>query len=310
MRVAIAGSNGLVGSSLVRKFESQEFEVVPISRSNLDLLDLNATMDFISEQNLDIVVDAAARVGGIGANSREPVEFLLDNLRIQNNLMQAAHHAKVRKFVFLGSSCIYPRSCPQPMREEYLMSGELENSNSAYAIAKIAGLELVKAYRKEYGMKWISVMPSNLYGPNDNFNLENSHVLPALMRKFVEATSLGSDSITLWGTGSPRREFLHVDDFASAVLTLIEKYDMDLPINVGFGKDLRIQELANLVAEVTGFQGTINWDNSKPDGTPRKLLDISRITQLGWKPRIEIRSGIVSTIEWYKRAVSEGVARV
>ena len=310
MKVAIAGSNGLVGSSLIRKFESKDLEVVAISRSNLDLLDLNSTIDFLSDQKLDIVVDAAARVGGIGANSREPVEFLLDNLRIQNNLMQAAHHANVKRFIFLGSSCIYPRSCPQPMREEYLMSGQLESSNSAYAIAKIAGLELVKAYRREYGMNWISVMPSNLYGPNDNFNLENSHVLPAFIRKFVEGAALGSKSITLWGTGSARREFLHVDDFASALLTLIEKYDMDLPINVGSGKDLTILELASLVAEVTGFKGEIFWDNSKPDGTPRKLLDVSRIKQLGWKPTIEIRSGIVSTIDWYKGAVSEGVARV
>jgi GDP-L-fucose synthase len=305
----VAGSTGLAGSAIVKAFHSNGCEVVGIDRSVVDLMDMKATQDFIVNAKPTLIVDAAAKVGGISANNSFPVEFLSDNLAIQSNLMNAAHKAGVLNFVFLGSSCIYPRNCAQPIKEEYLMTGPLEETNSAYAIAKIAGIELVNSYRKEYGTKWISLMPTNLYGPRDNFDLTASHVLPAFIRRFVEATESGAKKVTLWGTGSPLREFLHVNDLAQAVVLASEKYDSSLHLNVGFGEDLSIKELATKVATAAGFTGEIEWDSSKPDGTPRKVLDVSRIKALGWKPTITLDEGIASTIAWYKEASARGEVR-
>jgi GDP-L-fucose synthase len=310
MSVLIAGATGLAGSAISRAFAALGEEVIPVSRAVIDLMDLEATRNFLKAKKPSLVVDAAAKVGGIGANNSKPVEFLSDNLRIQNNLMQAAFEAHVEKFVFLGSSCIYPRDCPQPIKEEYLMTGPLEATNSAYAIAKIAGIEMVNSFRKEYGLRWISLMPTNLYGPGDNFNLSDSHVLPALIRIFVEADVAGDSAVTLWGTGSPLREFLHVDDLAKAVVMASEKYDHSQHLNVGTGQDLSINELALLIAKTAGFKGEIKWDPSKPDGTPRKVLDVSRISGLGWRPTITLPEGIQKTISWYREAVQKGEARL
>jgi GDP-L-fucose synthase len=309
MTIVVAGSTGLVGSAIVRHFESKGFQTVGINRSVVNLFDKKATNDFILKTKPTAIIDAAARVGGIAANNQEPVEFLTDNLLIQNNLMEAAHMAGVPKFVFLGSSCIYPRDASQPIKEEYLMTGPLERTNSAYAIAKIAGVELINSYRKEFGRKWISLLPTNLYGPHDNFNLESSHVLPALIRKFVEAVNENQSSVTLWGSGNPRREFLHVDDLAAAIDTSLENYDSELHMNIGTGEDLSIRELASLISELTGFKGEILWDTSKSDGTPRKVLDVSRIQKLGWSPKISLRDGIQSTIDWYKKNSEHGLVR-
>jgi GDP-L-fucose synthase len=256
-----------------------------------------------------LIVDAAAKVGGIGANNSYPVEFLGDNITIQGNLMRAAHKANVPNFVFLGSSCINPRDCAQPIKEEYLMTGPLEVTNSAYAVAKIAGIEMINSYRKEYGTKWISLMPTNLYGPRDNFDLTASHVLPAFIRRFIEAAENGTPKVTLWGTGSPLREFLHVDDLAKAVVVAAENYDSSMHLNVGTGEDLSIKDLAENVAAAAGFTGQIEWDSTKPDGTPRKVLDVSRIKALGWKPTITLEEGIASTIAWYKEANARGEVR-
>jgi GDP-L-fucose synthase len=272
-------------------------------------LDREATIAFIKKVKPTIVVDAAAKVGGIGANNAFPVEFLADNVRIQSNLMEAAHAADVEKFIFLGSSCIYPRDCAQPIKEEYLLTGPLEETNSAYAIAKIAGIELIKSFRKEYGRKWISLMPTNLYGPRDNFELQGSHVLPAFIRRFVEAQEQNRAKETLWGTGSPMREFLHVDDLASAVVLAGEKYDSAQHMNIGSGEDLTIKALAEMVADAAGFKGEIAWDSSKPDGTPRKVLDVTKVKSLGWEPAISLKDGIASTIEWYIDATAKGVSR-
>jgi GDP-L-fucose synthase len=309
MTVIVAGATGLVGSAIVRAFKSKGQNVIGINRSVVDLMDAKATEAFISEAKPSLIVDAAAKVGGIGANDSFPVEFLVNNLTIQDNLMNAAYRAGVTRFIFLGSSCIYPRDCPQPIKEEYLMTGPLEATNSAYAIAKIAGIELVNSYRKEYGTKWISLMPTNLYGPGDNFDLAISHVLPAFIRRFVQATEDGADMVTLWGSGSPLREFLHVDDLAQAVIIASEKYDSNLHLNIGSGEDLTIKELAHKVAAAAGFTGKIEWDTSEPDGTPRKILDVSRIKALGWKPKITLDEGIASTIAWYKEANARGEVR-
>lgn len=309
MTVLIAGSTGLVGSALVNTFENAGHDVVGISRTVVDLLDLEAITEFVRKVKPALIVDAAAKVGGIGANSSSPVEFLSDNLRVQNNLMEAAHRAEVEGFIFLGSSCIYPRDCAQPIKEEYLMTGPLESTNSAYAVAKIAGIELIKAYRKEYGTKWISLMPTNLYGPKDNFNLSVSHVLPAFIRRFVEAAQTNAPKVILWGSGSPKREFLHVDDLAHAVLLASDKYDSSMHLNIGTGQDLTIKELADKVAAVAGFVGEIEWDRSKPDGTPRKVLDVAKVKTLGWEPTITLDEGIASTISWYKAASSKGEVR-
>ena len=309
MTVIVAGATGLAGSAIVKAIESKGQTVIGINRSVVNLMDAKATEDFIAKAKPSLIIDAAAKVGGIGANNSYPVEFLADNLTIQSNLMRAAYKASVPNFVFLGSSCIYPRDCAQPIKEEYLMTGPLEETNSAYAIAKIAGIELVNSYRKEYGTKWISLMPTNLYGPKDNFDLTASHVLPAFIRRFIEAAESGASTVTLWGSGSPLREFLHVDDLAQAVVVASEKYDSNLHLNVGSGEDLSIKELATKVAAAAGFAGKIQWDSSKPDGTPRKVLDVSRIKALGWKPTITLEEGIASTIAWYKEANARGEVR-
>lgn len=309
MTIVVAGVSGLAGSAIARAFALNGEEVIGINRAVVDLMDTKATAAFIAKTKPSLIVDAAAKVGGIGANDMYPVEFLRDNFTIQSNLMSAAHKAKVQSFVFLGSSCIYPRGCPQPIKEEYLMTGPLEPTNSAYAVAKIAGIEMINAYRKEYGAKWISLMPTNLYGPRDNFDLAASHVLPAFIRRFVEAAENGLGKVTLWGSGAPLREFLHVDDLAQAVVLASQTYDSSLQLNVGSGEDISIKELARKIATACGFTGEIEWDATKPDGTPRKVLDVSRITALGWSPSITLDDGIISTIKWYRDAVSRGEVR-
>ncbi|CAN2227269.1 WcaG Nucleoside-diphosphate-sugar epimerases [Candidatus Nanopelagicaceae bacterium] len=309
MTIVVAGGTGLAGSAIVRAYQAAGEEVIPVSRKVVDLLDRDATFKFIKDVKPSLIVDAAAKVGGIGANNSFPVEFLSDNVRIQSNLMEAAHAADVEGFIFLGSSCIYPRDCAQPIKEEYLLTGPLEETNSAYAVAKIAGIELVKSFRKEYGRRWISLMPTNLYGINDNFELQGSHVLPAFIRRFVEAAEKNAPVETLWGTGSPKREFLHVDDLAAAVVHLGKNYNSSEHLNIGTGEDLTIKELAELVAELSGFKGELAWDSSKPDGTPRKVLDVSKAKALGWSPQISLRDGIASTIAWYKDATAKGEVR-
>ena len=299
MTILVAGGSGLVGSAIVRELKRLNQDVIGISSKDVDLLDRDKTFEFINNLKPAAIIDSAAKVGGIGGNNSYPVEFLSQNLQIQSNLMDAAHAAKVSKFVFLGSSCIYPRDCAQPIKEEYLLTGELEQTNSAYAVAKIAGIELIKSYRKEYGYKWISVMPTNMYGPNDNFDLENGHVLPVLIRKFIEAKRSGSGKVTLWGSGSPLREFLHVDDLAKAVVLCMDNYDDSKQINIGSGQEVSIMDLASKISNAVGFSGEIIWDSSKPDGTMRKVLDSSKIANLGWKPLISLDQGIASTVEWY-----------
>jgi GDP-L-fucose synthase len=299
MTILVAGGSGLVGSAIVRELKGLNKDVIGISSKDVDLLDRNRTFEFINNLKPTAIIDSAAKVGGIGGNNSYPVEFLSQNLQIQSNLMDAAHAAKTEKFVFLGSSCIYPRNCPQPIKEDYLLTGELEQTNSAYAIAKIAGIELIKSYRKEYGYKWISIMPTNLYGPNDNFDLETSHVLPALIRKFIEAKQNNKSEVTVWGSGTPLREFLHTDDLAKAILLCMEKYDGAQQINVGSGVEISILDLAHKIAEKVGFAGSIVMDANKPDGTPRKVLDITKVSNLGWKPLISLDQGIASTVEWY-----------
>ena len=300
MKIYVAGHRGLVGSAVVREIEAAgQHTWVGRTRSELDLLDRKAVFDYLALEKPDAVVVAAAKVGGIHANNTYPVEFLSQNLQIETNLMDAAHAAGIERLLFLGSSCVYPKMAEQPIKEEYLLTGELEKTNEAYALAKISGLKLVQAYRKQYGHKWISAMPTNMYGPGDNFDLENSHVLPALIRKFHDAKTRGDASVTLWGTGSPKREFLHADDLGRACLFLLENYDDDIAINVGFGEDISIKDLAELIREIVGFDGVITWDDSRPDGTPRKLLDVSRISALGWKPTIGLEEGIKSTYQWF-----------
>jgi len=299
MTILVAGATGLAGSAIIRELTRIGKPVVGISSKDVDLLDRNATFNYLDKLKPNVVIDAAAKVGGISANDNFPVEFLSENIRIQTNLMDAAHSVKVEKFVFLASSCVYPKNCPQPIKEEYVLTGTLESTNSAYAIAKLAGIELIKAYRKEFGHKWISVMPTNLYGPNDNFDLESSHVFPALIRKFIEAKKSNANTVKLWGTGKPRREFLHVDDLAKAIIICLDNYDADQQINIGSGIDLTVAELAEKIAKSTGFSGSINWDVAREDGTPQKVLDIQKITNLGWKPTINLDQGIKLTVEWY-----------
>jgi len=299
MTILVAGGSGLVGSAIVRELQRLNKDVIGISSKDVDLLDRKKTFEFINNLKPTAIIDSAAKVGGIGGNNSYPVEFLSQNLQIQSNLMDAAHAAKVSKFVFLGSSCIYPKDCAQPIKEEYLLTGALEQTNSAYAVAKIAGIELIKSYRKEYGYKWISVMPTNMYGPNDNFDLENGHVLPVLIRKFIEAKRSDSGKVTLWGSGTPLREFLHVDDLAKAIVLCMDKYDDSRQINIGSGQEVSIKDLADKISKAVGFSGEISWDSSKPDGTMRKILDSSKIADLGWKPLISLDQGIASTVEWY-----------
>jgi GDP-L-fucose synthase len=299
-KIYIAGHRGLVGSAVVRELDSRGVIWIGRSHNELDLLDRSAVFDFIKSEKPTQVLVAAAKVGGIAANDSLPVEFLTDNIRLAANVIDACHAADVPKVLFLGSSCIYPRLAPQPIREEYLLTGPLEPTNESYALAKISGLKLVQAYRRQYGRHWISAMPTNLYGPGDNFDLTSSHVLPATIRKFHEAKQNGDAYVSMWGSGSPMREFLHVDDLAKACLFLLENYDDESPINVGTGTDVTIAELAEIVKSVVGFEGQIQWDSSKPDGTPRKLLDTSRITQFGWKPIFTLEDGIRETYEWFK----------
>ena len=305
MTILVAGGTGLAGSAIVRELERINKNVISISSKDVNLLDRAKTFSYIKDIKPNVIIDAAAKVGGVGSNDAYPVEFLSQNLQIQSNLMDAAHEAKVEKFVFLGSSCIYPRNCAQPIKEDYLLTGELEQTNSAYAVAKIAGIELIKSYRKEYGYSWISVMPTNLYGPNDNFDLENSHVLPSLTRKFIEAQQNNSGEVVLWGSGTPLREFLHANDLAKAVLVCLEKYDDSQHINIGSGVEISIKDLAMKIADLTGFTGNVTWDANRPDGTSRKILNSSKINKLGWKPLISLDEGIESNINWYKQNYSK-----
>jgi len=299
-KIFIAGHQGLVGSALVRKLEADGWpNLLKRDRRQLDLTRDRAVTDFFSREKPDIVILAAAKVGGIKANHDFPVEFMLDNLLIQSNVIRAAYENGVRKLLFLGSSCAYPKHAPQPIPEEALLTGALEPTNEAYAISKIAGIKLCQAYAREYGKNFLSLMPTNLYGPNDNFDLLSSHVLAALLRKAHEAKITHADELVVWGSGNPRREFLHVDDLARACIFLLQEYDSPEIINVGSGKDISIRELAELICEIIGFQGKLTWDRSKPDGTPRKLLDVSKLNQLGWRARISLSDGIASTYQWY-----------
>ena len=299
-KVHVAGHRGMVGSAVWRGLEAAGYRnLVGRASGELDLRDREATREFFAVERPEVVIDAAAKVGGIAANAASPADFLTDNLRIQVNLIDSAAEFGVKRLLFLGSSCIYPKFADQPIREESLLTGPLEPTNDAYAIAKIAGVMQVQAIRRQHGLSYISAMPTNLYGPGDNFDLETSHVLPAMIRRFHEAAVAGLPSVTLWGSGSPRREFLHVDDLAAACIVLLERYDDPAPINVGVGEDLTIRELAGLVARIVGFEGAIEWDSSRPDGTPRKLLDTSRIEALGWTPRIGLEEGIEETWRWY-----------
>jgi GDP-L-fucose synthase len=301
MRIYVAGHRGLVGSAITRAIDTAgDHSWLGKTRSELDLLERKAVFEYLASEKPDAVIIAAAKVGGIHANNTYPVQFLSENLQIEANLMDAAHAAGIKKLLFLGSSCVYPKMAQQPIKEEYLLTGELEKTNEAYALAKISGLKLVQAYRNQYGHNWISAMPTNMYGPRDNFDLQSSHVLPALIRKFDDAKKSGNASVTLWGSGTPRREFLHADDLGRACVYLLENYNNEVAINVGVGEDVSIKDLAEIIRDTVGFTGTIEWDSSKPDGTPRKLLDVSRITALGWEAQVSLKDGIASTYDWYK----------
>lgn len=298
--VYVAGHRGLIGSAITRRIdELGDRDWIGRTRAELDLTERSAVFDFVGSARPDAIIIAAAKVGGIKANDTYPVEFLTENIQLQSNLLDAAHAAGVRKVLFLGSSCIYPKLAPQPIQESSMLTGPLEPTNDAYALAKLAGIRLVDAYRSEYGREWISAMPTNLFGPGDNFDLETSHVLPALIRRFHDATDAGADSITLWGTGEALREFLYIDDAAAASVFLLDNYNEPGPINVGFGKDITIKDLAHLVAAVVGFTGEIRWDPTKPNGTPRKILDSVRIHALGWEPKVPLTEGIRRTYEWF-----------
>ena len=300
MKIFVAGHTGLVGSALVREISnSEEHSWVGRTRSELDLFDLDAIRSFLSEERPDAVIVAAARVGGIGANSTNPVEFLSENLKIELNMMEAAHAHGVTRLVFLGSSCIYPKFATQPIKEEALLTGGLEETNAPYSIAKIAGLKLVEAYRSQFGRDWISAMPCNLYGPGDNFDLQSGHVLPSLIRRFHEAKVSGATAVTLWGSGSPTREFLFADDAAKAILFLLGNYSEPTHVNIGSGDEISIRDLAQTVAQVVGYTGSTFWDHSRPDGTPRKLLDSSKIHKLGWQHSTSLLEGVRKTYDWY-----------
>jgi GDP-L-fucose synthase len=302
----VAGHRGLVGSAIWRRLQDEGFsDLVGRSSSELDLKDRDAVFAFFQQTRPRYVVLAAAKVGGILANSTYPVDFLSDNLRIQVNVMDAALEHGVERLLFLGSSCIYPKMAPQPIREDSLLTGHLEETNDAYAIAKIAGILQVQAVRRQYAKPWISAMPTNLYGPGDNFSPTGSHVLPALIRRYDEAAKSGASEVTNWGTGTPRREFLHVDDMAAACLHLLEHYDGPQQVNVGTGKDTTIKEIAEVIAEVVGFDGETRWDTTKPDGTPQKLLDVSKLAEAGWTAQIGLREGLKSTVAWYREHVED-----
>jgi len=299
-KIYVAGHRGLVGSAIVRALEKKGYKnLVLRTRIELDLMDHEKVSDLFKKEKPEYVFLAAAKVGGIVANQNTPASFIYENLAVQNNVIPEAYRSGVKKLLFLGSSCIYPKMAPQPIKEEYLMSGPLEPTNCNYALAKIAGIFLCQAYNTQYGTNFISVMPTNLYGPNDNFDLENSHVLPAMIRKFHEAKIKGAPSVTLWGTGSVQREFLHVDDLADACLFLMNTYDDSSIVNIGMGEDLSIKELAEQIRKVVGYKGTIDWDTSRPDGTPRKLLDVSKLHTLGWHHKISLEEGLKTTYKWY-----------
>lgn len=299
-KIYVAGHRGLVGSAILRLLEQRGYDnVITRTRKQLDLTDQRAVEKFFQKEKPEYVFLAAAKVGGILANKTRKADFIYENLRIQNNIIHNAHKHKVKKLLFLGSSCIYPKMCPQPIKEEYLMTSPLEPTNDAYAVAKIAGIKMCQSYNQQYGTNFISVMPTNLYGPGDNFDPETSHVLPAMIRKFHEAKMRNKKQVTLWGTGKPRREFLHVDDLASACLFLMQKYNSSEIINIGTGKDITIKELAELIKNIVGFQGKINWDAKQPDGTPRKLLNISKIKKLGWRPTIFLKNGVANTYNYF-----------
>lgn len=305
-RIYVAGHRGLVGSAIVRALQQRgHTQLVLKTHSELDLTSQADVRRFFETERPEAVIMAAARVGGIHANSSRPASFIRDNLLIQDNVIDAAHRSGVGKFVFLGSSCIYPKLCPQPIKEEYLLTGPLEPTNEWYAIAKIAGVKMCQAYRREFGFNAISLMPTNLYGPGDNFDLQNSHVLPALIRRFHEAKVRGDASVTVWGTGTPRREFLHVDDLADAVLYLLHSYNDESLVNIGWGEDVMIRELAEMVMSVIGYSGRLLFDSTMPDGTPRKLLDVSRLTSLGWRARIPLKDGIERTYDWFKEHAAD-----
>lgn len=302
MKIYIAGHKGLVGSAIVRKIEKSKLHTwVGQERNDLNLLNRKDVFDYIASEKPDAIILAAAKVGGINANSQFPVEFLTENLQIQSNVIDGAHAAKTERFLFLGSSCIYPKFANQPIKESELLTGVLEETNEPYAVAKIAGLKLINAYRKEYGHSWISAMPTNVYGPHDNFDTKSSHVLPAIIRKFHDAKIHNLSSVVLWGTGTPLREFIHVDDLADALLFILENFNESLPINIGTGQEISIKNLASLVANIVGFSGSITWDNSMPDGTPRKVLDNTELKELGWQPSISLEDGISKTYEWFLR---------
>lgn len=306
MKVFVAGHGGLVGSAIVRRLRDEPgVELLLRRRTEVDLLDQSAVRAFFATERPEQVYLAAARVGGILANDTRPAEFIHENLLLQSNVIDAAYRSGTRKLLFLGSSCIYPKMAPQPMSEDCLLTGPLEPTNEWYAIAKIAGLKTCQAYRKQYGFDAICAMPTNLYGPGDNFDLVGSHVLPALIRKFSEAARAGVGEVEIWGSGTPRREFLHVDDLAGACVFLMQHYSQPSPVNVGWGEDVSIAELAALVAQAVGYTGQLRYDPSKPDGTPRKLLDVSRLSALGWKARIRLAEGIRSTVDWYRQHVAQ-----
>lgn len=301
-RVFVAGHRGLVGSAIVRQLQRQGFsDLVLRTSAELDLRDRQGVFDFFSSERPQAVVLAAARVGGIEANRSRPVDFITDNLQIQTNVLDAALATEVPRMLFLGSSCIYPRLAPQPIPESALLTGPLESTNDAYAIAKIAGIMQVQAVRRQYGLPWISAMPTNLYGPGDNFDATTSHVVPAMIIRYLEAVESGATSIRNWGSGTPRREFLHVDDMAAACLHLLDHYDADEHVNVGVGSDITIRELAEIIGRRTGFTGQVEWDTSKPDGTPRKLLDVERIFATGWRPAVQLEDGLTETIAWVQQ---------
>lgn len=306
-KIYVAGHNGLVGRAIVRALTAKSYtNLVVKSSAELDLRDSSAVDHFFRCNKPDYVFLAAARVGGILANSSYPARFIYDNLMIQTNVIEAAYRHFVKKLLFLGSSCIYPRNAPQPVREEYLLTGSLESTNEPYAVAKIAGIKMCQAYNEQFGTRFISIMPANLYGPNDNFDPASSHVLPALIHKFHQAKASGQPYVTVWGTGTPRREFLYVDDLAGACLLLMEKYDGNELVNVGTGSDLTISEATGIVKQVIGYRGDIKYDRTKPDGTPRKLLDITRIRSLGWQAKTDLEAGINNTYAWYRQHFSAG----
>lgn len=310
-KIYVAGHNGLAGSAIARELTNQGYtSIVTRTRDELDLLDPGRVVEFFSRERPEYVFMAAAKVGGIHANNTYPADFIYQNLQVQCNIIHTAHLHGVKKLLFLGSSCIYPKHCPQPMKEEHLLSGVLEPTNEPYAVAKIAGVKMCQSYNRQYGSNFISVMPTNLYGINDNFDLQSSHALPALLRKTHEAKMSGSPRITVWGTGAPRREFMYVDDMAAACVFLMEHYSDPDIINVGVGADVSIREAAETIRDVVGFEGELDFDTSKPDGMPRKLLDVSRLNELGWKAAVDLKTGITKTYEWYVSALEKGGIRL